>query len=190
MKYTFSISILIRCNNLDSFFNRKCMNKIKELLTINFQSFNYVWLFATSWTAAHWSSVSFTVCWSLLKLMTTESVMPYNHLILCCLLLLLPSTLPSRNLSFLKVYKSTINAHVDVIKDITGQWESIWWGFNNIKSHQASPLGWDPKDTNLIIRGRIRANGSRKNEQQVQAKRQLVSIKNTQFCRLPYWFSG
>ena len=46
------------------------------------------------WTAARQSSLSFTISRSLLKLMSIESVMPYNHLILCCLLLLLPSVFP------------------------------------------------------------------------------------------------
>ena len=41
------------------------------------------------------SSLSITNSWSLLKLMSIESVMPSNHLILCCLLLLLPSVFPS-----------------------------------------------------------------------------------------------
>ena len=45
----------------------------------------------TPWTAAHQSSLSFTISLSLLKLMSTESVMPSNHLILCHPLLLLPS---------------------------------------------------------------------------------------------------
>ena len=43
----------------------------------------------TPWTAARQASLSFTVSWSLLKLMSIESVMPSNHLILCCPLLLL-----------------------------------------------------------------------------------------------------
>ena len=46
-------------------------------------------------TAAHQASLSFTISWSLLKLMSTELVMPSNHLILFCPLLLLPSTFPS-----------------------------------------------------------------------------------------------
>ena len=50
---------------------------------------------ATSWTAAHQASLSITNSQSLLKLMSNKSVMPYNHLILCCPLLLLPSILPS-----------------------------------------------------------------------------------------------
>ena len=45
----------------------------------------------TPWTAARQASLSFTIPQSLLKLMSTESVMPSNHLILCCPLLLLPS---------------------------------------------------------------------------------------------------
>ena len=49
----------------------------------------------TSWTIAHQASLSFTISWSLLKLMSIESVMPSNHLILCCPLLLLPSIFPS-----------------------------------------------------------------------------------------------
>ena len=50
-----------------------------------------VQLFVTPWTAAHQASLSFTICWSLLKLMTIESVMPVHHLILCRPLLLPPS---------------------------------------------------------------------------------------------------
>ena len=52
-------------------------------------------LFVTPWTAAHQASLSFTVSWSLLKLESTELVMPSNHLILCCPLLFLPSIFPS-----------------------------------------------------------------------------------------------
>ena len=54
-----------------------------------------VQLFATPWTAARQASLSFTVSWSLLKLMSIESVMPSNHLILCHPLLLLPSIFAS-----------------------------------------------------------------------------------------------
>ena len=45
----------------------------------------------TPWTAARQASLSFTISWSLLKLMSIESVMPSSHLVLCCPLLLLPS---------------------------------------------------------------------------------------------------
>ena len=59
------------------------------------QSLSRVQLFATPWTAASQTSLSFTISMSLLKLMSIESVMPFNHLILCHLLLLLPSIFPS-----------------------------------------------------------------------------------------------
>ena len=59
------------------------------------QSLSCVQLFVTPWTTAHQASLSFTISWSLLKLMSVESVMPSNHLILCCPLLLLPSVFPS-----------------------------------------------------------------------------------------------
>ena len=52
------------------------------------QSLSCVLLFATPWTAAHQVSLSFTISWSLLKLMSTELVMPSKYLILCCPLLL------------------------------------------------------------------------------------------------------
>ena len=54
-----------------------------------------VWLFATPWTSAHQASLSITNSQSLLKLMSVESVMPCNLLILCLPLLLLPSIFPS-----------------------------------------------------------------------------------------------
>ena len=51
--------------------------------------------FATPWTAARQASLSITNSWSLLRLMSIESVMPSNHLILCRPLLLLPSIFPN-----------------------------------------------------------------------------------------------
>ena len=59
------------------------------------QSVSPVQLFVTSWTAARQASLSITNSCSLPKLMSIESVMPSNHLILCCPLLLLPSIFPS-----------------------------------------------------------------------------------------------
>ena len=59
------------------------------------QSVSHVQLFVTSWTAAQQASLSFTVSQSLLKLMSIESMMPSNHLILCHPLLLLLSIFPS-----------------------------------------------------------------------------------------------
>ena len=63
--------------------------------TVQFSSFSRVWLFLTPWTAAHQASLSITNSQSLLKLMFIQSVMPFNHLVLCCPLLLLPSIFPS-----------------------------------------------------------------------------------------------
>ena len=58
------------------------------------QSLSCVWLFANPWIAAHQASLSITNSWSLLKLMSIESVMPSSHLILCRPLLLLPPIPP------------------------------------------------------------------------------------------------
>ena len=59
------------------------------------QSLSRVWLFATSWTTARQASLSVTNSQSLLKLMSIESAMPSNHLILCHPLLFSPSIFPS-----------------------------------------------------------------------------------------------
>ena len=59
------------------------------------QLLSCVWLFSTPWTVAFEASLSITNSCSLLKLMSIESVMPSNHLILCHPLLLLPSIFPS-----------------------------------------------------------------------------------------------
>ena len=59
------------------------------------------------WTAAHQASLSITNSCSLLKLMSIESVMPSNHLILCCPLLLPPSILPS-----IKVFSNESVFHI------------------------------------------------------------------------------
>ena len=56
---------------------------------------SHIQLFAISWTAARQASLSFTNSQSMLRPMSIESVMPSNHLILCCPLLLLPSIFPS-----------------------------------------------------------------------------------------------
>ena len=63
-------------------------------------SLSRVWLFANPWTAAHHTFLPFTISQSLLKLMPIESVMPSNHLTLCCPLLL-PSVFPSIRVLYL-----------------------------------------------------------------------------------------
>ena len=59
------------------------------------QSLSLVRLFVTPWTAVRQASLSITNSWSLLKLISIESVMPSNHLILCHPFLFLPSIFPS-----------------------------------------------------------------------------------------------
>ena len=66
-----------------------------SLFVVVLQSLNHVLLFVTPWTAAHQASLSFSISQTLLKLMSKESMMPSNHLILCRPLLLLPSLFPS-----------------------------------------------------------------------------------------------
>ena len=72
-------------------------------------SLSHVCLFATPWTEAHQASLSITNAWSLLKLISIESVMPSNHLIFCRPVLLLPSIFPSIrdiiNLFILTIWK-------------------------------------------------------------------------------------
>ena len=71
------------------------------------QSQSHVQLFVTLWTAAHQASLSFTISQGLLRLMSIESVMPCNHLVLCCPLLLLPSIFPS-----IRVFSSESVLHI------------------------------------------------------------------------------
>ena len=71
------------------------------------QSLSRVQLFVTPWTEAHQASLSITNSWSSLKLMSIESVMPSNHLILCHPLLLLPSIFPS-----IRVFSNKLAFHV------------------------------------------------------------------------------
>ena len=78
------------CISLVFMRNLTCKTAIRSV-----QLLGRVWLFETLWTAAHQASMSITNSQSLLKHMPTESVVPYNHLILCCPLLLLPSIFPS-----------------------------------------------------------------------------------------------
>ena len=82
----------------DSLFNKKFWGKwistctrikLNSYLTpytfvvVVVQSFSHIWLFATLWTVACQASLSFTISRSMLKLMSIESVIPSNHLILC-----------------------------------------------------------------------------------------------------------
>ena len=69
--------------------------RFKQAFISSVQSLSSVWLFVTPWTEAHQASLAIINSWSLLKLMPIKSVIPSNHLILCCPLLLPPSIYPS-----------------------------------------------------------------------------------------------
>ena len=93
-----------------------------------FSSFSRVQLFAMPWTAARQASLSITNSWNLPKLMSIESVMPSNHLILCCPLLLLPSIFPS-----IRVFSNESALRI--------RWPKYWsFSFNISPSNEHSGL--------------------------------------------------
>ena len=87
----------------------------------------------TPWTAVCQASLSITNSWNLLKLMSIESVMPSNHLILCCPLLLSPSIFPS-----IRVFSSESALHI--------RWPKYWNFVFSISPCTEHPglisLGW------------------------------------------------
>ena len=74
-----------------------------DLVSQSVQSLSGVQLFVTRWTAAHQASLSIITSQSLLKLMFISLVMPSNHLILCCPLLLLHGERNGKPLQYLKI---------------------------------------------------------------------------------------
>ena len=92
------------------------------------QSLSHVRLFATPWTAAHQVSLSINNSQSLLKLMSIESVMLSNHLILCCPLLLPPSIFPR-----IRVFSNESVLHI--------RWPKYWsFSFSISPSNEHSGL--------------------------------------------------
>ena len=87
---------------------------------------SHVRLFVTPWTAAHQAFLSFTISRSLLKLVSTESVMPSNHLILCHTLLLFPSIFPS-----ISVFSNESVLHI--------RWSKYWSFSFNISPSSEHP---------------------------------------------------
>ena len=134
-------------------------------LNLNFssvQSLNRVWLFATSLTAAHQASLSITNSWSLLKLMSIESMMPSNHLILCCPHLLLSSIFPTirvfSNELALRIRwtnPSTTSASTSVLPMDIQDWFPLGWTgwislqFKSINSFMLSYL-YSPTLTSIL----------------------------------------
>ena len=92
------------------------------------QSFSRIRLFVTPWTAAHQASLSITNSQSLPKLMSIESVMPSNHVILCRPLLLLPSIFHS-----IRVFSNESVCH--------SRWPKYWsFSFSSSPSNEYSEL--------------------------------------------------
>ena len=109
---------------------RKCQNEIRVknikniLCTLKYcifvvQSLSHVRLFMTPWAAAHQASLSFVISLSLLKFMSIDLMMPFNHLILCHPLLLLPSIFPS-----IRVFSNESAFHI--------RWPKYWNSSLNI----------------------------------------------------------
>ena len=109
--------------NISHTYYAKCICKNESV-----QSLSHLWLFATPWTAAHQASLSITNSWNLFKLMSIESAMPSNHLILCCPLLLLPSIFPS-----IRVFSKESVLHI--------RWPKYWsFSFSISPSNEYSGL--------------------------------------------------
>ena len=127
--------------------NKRPENLLKEIITENFQNLrkemdiqiqkacccSVAWLCPTLCdprTAAHQTSRSFTITWSLLKLVSIESVMPSNHLILCHPLLLLPSIFPR-----IRVFSNESGLRI--------RWPK-YWSFSFSISPSSDIQGWFP----------------------------------------------
>ena len=99
-----------------------------NMLSSLVQSLSRVRLFATPWTAAHQASLPITNSRSLLKLMSITLVMPSNHLILCCPILLPPSIFPS-----FRVFSNESVLHI--------RWPKYWsFSFSISPSNECSGL--------------------------------------------------
>ena len=99
-----------------------------DALFSSVQSLSRIQLFTIPWTAARQTSLSITNSWGLLKLMSIESVMPSNHLILCCPLLLLPPIPPS-----IRVFSNDSALHI--------RWPKYWsFSFSISSSSEYSGL--------------------------------------------------
>ena len=105
-------------------FKAKAPEELRALSSV--QLLSRVRLFATPWTAARQASLSVTNSWSLLKLMSIESVMPYSHLTLCHPLLLLSSIFPS-----IRVFSNESNLRM--------RWPKYWNFIFNISLSNEHP---------------------------------------------------
>ena len=110
------------------------------------QLLSHVWLVDTPWTAAQQASLSFTVSWSLLKLMSIESVMSSSYLILCHPLILLPQSFPASgsfpvSCLFASGGQSIgVSASISVLPMNSQDWSPLWWA------------GWIPLQSKRLSR--------------------------------------
>ena len=125
---------------LESLLHRLTMN----LSSVNsVQSLSRVLLFATPWTAAHQASLSITKSQSLLKLMSLESVMPSNHLILCCPLFLPQSFQASGTSPMTQFFASggqRIGVSASASMNIQDRFPSGWTGLISLQSKGLSKV--------------------------------------------------
>ena len=122
------------------------------------QSISHVWLFVTPWTAACQAFLFITNSWSLLKLMSIELVMPSSHLILCCPLLILPST------QYQGLFKWVTSLH-QVAKGLEFQVQ-----------HQS--FQWTPR-TDLLLDGLVGSPCSPRDSQESSPTPQFKSINSS-----------
>ena len=111
------------------------------------QSHSHVQLFATPWTAARQASLSITNSQSLLKLMSIESVMTYNHLILCRPLLLPPSIFPS-----IRVFSNESALRI--------RWQKYWsFSFNiSLSNDYSGPISFRKDWLHLLaVQGNLKS---------------------------------
>ena len=108
--------------------NPRVSAEVTGLMVLVVYLLSCVQLIVTPWIASCQAPLSFTISWNLLKLMSIESVMPSNHLFLCCPLLLLPSIFPS-----IKVFSNESALHI--------RWPKYWsFGFSISPSNEYSRL--------------------------------------------------
>ena len=121
-----------------------------HLSTIDISSIQFshclVQLFVTPWTTAQQASLSTTNSWSLLRLMSIELVMPSNHLILCCPLLLRPSVFHS-----IRVFSNKLALRI--------RWPKYWsFSFSNSPSNEYSGFDFLLNWFNLIaVQGTLKS---------------------------------
>ena len=111
------------------------------------QLLSHVWLFLTPGTGIYQASLSFTISPSFLKLMSIESMMPSNHLILCCPLLLLPLIFPC-----IRVFSNELALHI--------RWPNYWnfsfsiWPFNEYSELISFKINWFDL---IIVQGTLKS---------------------------------